>query len=329
MSMHLDSELHRSTGHRPRTTNRDAAHCRDTRPIKIGLVNNMPDSAFGATERQFVRLVKEVTPGPVDIQLFHIPGVPRGEAAQIQLHKRYRTIHEMFDLEVDALIVTGNEPRATRLDEEPYWRELTKMIDWASETTVTSVWSCLAAHAAVLHLDGIERRRLQEKVSGVLTCSVAEPTRSGLPATLSVCHSRMNGLSRRELIGNGYEIVSEAPGGQVDSFTKTLGSRFLFLQGHPEYDADSLMREYRRDVGRYLDGTRELYPEMPQGYFDSVTIVRMENYRNMAERNRDIRLFSSFPTAALRSALEARLADSAKAVFGNWLSAFAASGELA
>ena len=54
----------------------------------------------------------------------------------------------------------------------------------------------------------------------------------------------------------------------VDAFAKQDGSFFLFFQGHPEYEADTLLREYRRDVGRFLGGEREDYPAMPLGYFN-------------------------------------------------------------
>jgi len=54
-------------------------------------------------------------------------------------------------------------------------------------------------------------------------------------------------------------------------FVKERKSLFLFFQGHPEYDADSLPREYRRDVGRFLRSERESYPGMPKGYFDEAT----------------------------------------------------------
>src|SRR5208337_3814777 len=69
--------------------------------------------------------------------------------------------------ELDALIVTGAQPRATRLNEEPYWEELIELIEWAKENTASTILSCLAAHAGVLHLDGVERRPLPEKCSGV------------------------------------------------------------------------------------------------------------------------------------------------------------------
>ena len=38
----------------------------------------------------------------------------------------------------------------------------------------------------------------------------------------------------------------------VGLFAKTQGSLFFFVQGHPEYEAETLLREYRRDIGRYL-----------------------------------------------------------------------------
>ena len=68
------------------------------------------------------------------------------------------------------MIVTGAEPIAATLPDEPYWNDLTDVIDWAETNTRSAIWSCLAAHAAVLHLDGIERQRLERKCSGVYDC---------------------------------------------------------------------------------------------------------------------------------------------------------------
>ena len=65
---------------------------------------------------------------------------------------------------MDALIITGAEPRAEAIcDEEPYWPALTRLIDWAEIGTISTLFSCLAAHAAVLHLDGIKRRPLPQE----------------------------------------------------------------------------------------------------------------------------------------------------------------------
>ncbi len=289
-------------------------------PLRIALVNNMPDSALVATERQFTRLVTAAMGEEPNLSLYHIPELPRGTDARAILNERYLPVERLYEAGCDALIVTGNEPRAARLDEEPYWPDLKDLILWAAESTAASVFSCLAAHAAVLCLDGIERRRLPQKKSGALPCKVLYPAKRGLPQDLTVCHSRFNEVPLDDLVHHGYEIVSETADAQADVFEKSFGrSRFTFLQGHPEYDADSLMREYRRDVGRFLAGTRDTYPEVPERYFDQETVLRMENYRTRGERTRDLRLFERFPDTKLRPGLEHRLQLSARAIMANWV----------
>lgn len=286
----------------------------------VAIVNNMPDSALVATQRQFSDLVMAATGGGAEIRLYHLPVIPRGEEAQRHLEASSQAVDALYRTRPDALIVTGNEPRAARLDEEPYWPDLTQLVDWASSHTETTLWSCLAAHAAVLHLDRIERRRLPQKKSGVLVCQTRETgRRMGLPKTLSTCHSRMNAVEADQLLDRNYRILSDAPDGSVDVFAKDVGSRFVFLQGHPEYEPDSLMREYRRDVGRFLRGERETYPEVPESYFDNDTVIRMENFRTLAERDRDPGLFNRFPEFVLREGLADRLAASAAAVFASWV----------
>ena len=83
----------------------------------------------------------------------------------------------------------------------------------------------------------------------------------------AIPHSRNNGMSRSDLERAGYAILTSSPAHGVDSFTKSFGIQFVFLQGHPEYDANSLAREYRRDLGRYLRRETETTPPRPKGYF--------------------------------------------------------------
>lgn len=287
------------------------------RGLRIGLVNNMPDGALVATERQFAGLVEQATGGRVAVELYYLPGLSRGDEARKILDARYLPVSALYRNGIDALIVTGNEPRAAKLDAEPYWPDMTQLIDWARDNTGTTLWSCLAAHAAILHLDGIERRRLPAKRSGVYQSRTAAA--GSLPQVLTICHSRLNEAPRDALTANGYAILSESGGGHVDSFSKRWTSRFLFLQGHPEYDAESLAREYRRDVNRYLNGQRNDYPEMPENYFDSAAVRRFEEFRLHAEEARLPEMIQAFPPATLRQGLAARLAQSAASVFEYWM----------
>ena len=248
-------------------------------PITIGLVNNMPDAALSATEAQFRQLV-ESSAGDrqVRLKLFSIPEVSRSEAARDYMQGRYASTEALSDSGVDALIVTGAEPLALTLEDEPYWESLTGLVDWAETNTVSTLWSCLAAHAAVQHLDGVRRQPLTRKLSGVFRVERTgrDALFIGANQPLLIPHSRQNGLSEQELEAKGYRVLTRSDIVGVDSFTRQGASLFLFLQGHPEYGPDSLMMEYRRDVRRFIRGERSRHPALPSGYFDGPTAQRLE-----------------------------------------------------
>ena len=204
--------------------------------LTIALVNNMPDGALKATERQFARLLSGAAgQARVHFHCFSLPSVGRSAAARAHIDKEYGDIADLGRLKIDGLIVTGAEPAGCTLPQETLWRELTDMLDWAKTNTRSTIWSCLAAHAAVLHLDGIERHRLPTKCSGILTCAkIADDwlTR-GLRGPLKVPHSRLNEVRESDLVNRGYQVLTRSDAAGVDMFAKQFESRFIFFQGHP------------------------------------------------------------------------------------------------
>src|SRR5712675_2088445 len=98
---------------------------RDDDPIVIGLVNNMPDAALQTTERQFRELLFAASQGHVvSLRLFSLPELPRTEAGRSYVSERYADIRDLWTSHFDGLIVTGTEPRAPMLCDEPYWHTL-------------------------------------------------------------------------------------------------------------------------------------------------------------------------------------------------------------
>src|ERR1700687_3393434 len=288
--------------------------------LTIRLVNNMPDAALQATERQFMRLLRQAAGNiRIDFHCFSLPSVRRSQTARWRVEKQYADIADLDRLQIDGLIVTGAEPVAATLPEEPYWQDLTEMIEWAQTNTRSTIWSCLAAHAAVLHLDGIERQRLDTKCSGIYDC--AKVTDSWLtehvPSPLRISHSRLNELRASDLSARGYQLLTASPEAGVDIFAKQLGSQFVFFQGHPEYDALSLEREYLRDVSRFLAGERDNYPAFPTGYFDIETENKLASFRKRASVERRLPLSVELPSLTLRQDIAAGAA--ATAIFRNWL----------
>lgn len=265
--------------------------------VTVALVNNMPDAALVATERQFSARLEEAAGGACDVRmtLYTFPGLPRCDGARATIRERYLGVDALEKDGADAVIVTGCEPRAARLTDEPYWRDLTTLIDWARTNTQSVLFSCLAAHAAVLHLDGIERRRNISKLSGVFACERvgSNPLTRGLREPLIMPHSRCYGLSPEELTRKGYEVLTGSEQVGADIFVRETPSLFVFVQGHPEYDAHTLMREYRRDFARFVRGEQAAPPNCPQGYFDAQTEEALQALTLAARRDRAAELLKS------------------------------------
>ena len=249
-----------------------ASPARGACDIEIGLLNNLGDAGMEGGERQLVDLLELGCGGArVRLRLFALPSIARGAAAQARMAGTYHGLDALLDSRLDGLFVTGAEPRAPDLREEVFWTQLAQVIDWARDGTRSTIWSCLAAHAAVLHLDGIVRRPLPAKCTGVFAITAAgdHPLLAGSGEALQVCHSRWNDLDEAELVAAGYTVLTRGTMG-VDSFVHACGSRFVFLQGHPEYDARALGRETRRDLARWqADPTR--VPSLPTNYFSAET----------------------------------------------------------
>jgi homoserine O-succinyltransferase len=174
----------------------------------------------------------------------------------------------------------------------------------------------------VLHLDNIERRRLPRKLSGVFVSVKAQRDEivADAPFQWSLPHSRYNGLIEQDLVSRGYRILYQSPATGADVFVKNGASLNIFIQGHPEYEADTLLREHRRDVGRFLAGGISEYPEVPSGYFSDDAIAALSAFRQRTLRHRDISLLRAFPTAVLERKLSSPWRLPAVRLYENWMS---------
>ena len=296
--------------------------------IVVGLVNNMPDAALGSTEAQFSSLLQAAAGAhAVRLRFSSLPELPRGADARARIAASYWPIETLLAEAPDALIVTGTEPIAPRLTEEPYWPRLTALLEWADQRTVASIWSCLAAHAAVEYFDGIARRRLAEKRCGVYSHSLltGHTLLKGVAAPLPMPHSRWNELPIENLRAAGYAVLSSSPETGADAFVRHERSLMLFFQGHPEYEDTTLLKEYRRDVGRYLNGQQAHYPTLPHGYLSAEAAALLEGFRERALAQRAPELLGQFPFAAVAAALVNTWRPAAVAIYRNWLDFIAAA----
>lgn len=301
------------------------------RCITIGLINNMPDAALQATERQFLTLLNAAADGiSVRLVLYALPGVPRQEAGRSHVDRFYSSVEDLWDSHLDGLIVTGREPLAASLPEEPYWGSLTRVVDWARDNTYSTVWSCLAAHAAVLHSDGIHRRRSSDKRFGIFECAPLSDhsLTAGAPSRFKLPHSRWNDIPENALVESGYSVLTRAGDAGVDTFVKQHKSLFVFFQGHPEYEAETLLLEYRRDVKRYLRGETDRYPSLPRNYFARDTADALTALQQKAVSGRSEHLLEELATAIEKPRITNTWRSTATRIYVNWLEHICARKEL-
>jgi homoserine O-succinyltransferase/O-acetyltransferase len=267
---------------------------------KCAVVNNMPDAAFNATERQFVGLV-EAGAGceAVAVTRHTMPGVPRGEKIQARIAADYRPLDDILSDPPDLLVVTGSNPIESRIEDEAYWSDLHGLLKWGSENVPIMVLSCLSAHAALAVFDGIERTTLPAKCTGVFPqhADPTHPLTAGFDGPIVLPHSRLNTVPMQPVVDAGYTVALQSPEVGWSVITKTVGrSEVVLVQSHPEYDPSSLIREYARDVRRYVTRERDELPCLPK---DCVVGQDWHRLRLLHKRvvggERDPALVADFP----------------------------------
>lgn len=295
--------------------------------LNIAFINNMPDAALEDTELQFFDLLDDASGDlPIYLKLYSLTGIPRTDRGHRHLNSFYWNLDELWQNQVDGVIVTGTEPRQPNLQDEPYWSVLAEVFDWAERNTISTVLSCLAAHASVLHSDGISRHRLPDKQFGVFAFakSASHELLSGTEEQVRFSHSRWNEVQARALGDAGYLVLTQSSDGGVDTFVKKKKkSLFVHFQGHPEYGAETLLKEYKRDIKRFLRKERETYPSMPRSYFDAageklVTVFRQALLTGSVS-DKPEELMEGFPEAALVATLQRTWHLAARTIYRNWL----------
>ena len=302
----------------------DYAEHQDIRELHIGLLNMMPDSALMATERQFFRLVGMSNQiAQFHMHVFTLDGLVRGEAAQAHIAQYYENFADLKKQGLDALIISGANPAHPKLEDEPFWEGLMEVVEWAKDHVTSTLCSCLASHAIVQHLYGIRRRPLGFKRWGVYGHALTMPEHplvSNLNTHFDVPHSRFNEVSREQLEEKGLRVLAESAEASFHLAVSPDLFRFVFFQGHPEYDAISLLKEFRREVNNWYVGKRSDYPPFPQNCFRPQVKAILNEYRLRLEAARQQgTAIPAFPDASFISLLPNTWRDTAKGMVSNWI----------
>ncbi len=235
----------------------------DIRPLQIAVLNLMPTKIV--TETQLARVLGN-TPLQVELTLLHTRTHEAKNTSFDHMLAFYKTFEEIKDERFDGLIITGAPVEHLEFEEVEYWRELCEIMEWSKSHVTSTFHICWGAQAGLYYHYGIPKRPLEKKLFGVFP-HVRERKTSillrGFDDCFMVPHSRHTTVWRSDIDEvEQLKILASSPEAGVYIISTNRG-RQIFITGHPEYDPDTLKREYLRDksAGKPIDKPVNYFPE--------------------------------------------------------------------
>lgn len=225
----------------------DAVH-QDIRPLQIALLNLMPEKI--KTETQLIRQLGR-TPLQIELTLlttasYEAKNAPRGHMAAF-----YQTWPEVREQKFDGLLITGAPIERLEFEEVKYWRELTEILDWATDHVHGCYFLCWAAQAALFHYFGAPKYDLGKKLSGVFPhrrVTERHPLIAGFDDVFQVPVSRWTEVRHADFDAHeNLEILAESDESGI-CIVQDSDHHRVFVFNHFEYDATTLGDEYARDI---------------------------------------------------------------------------------
>lgn len=228
-----------------------ASH-QDIRPLKIGIVNLMPDKI--TTETQLLRMLSN-SPLQVEIDLITMKSHRSKNVSAQHLEKFYTTFEKIKDHKYDGLIVTGAPVERLDFSQVNYWEELKQIMDYAKEKVYSTLFICWAAQAALNHYYGVPKYEMSEKLFGVFETEVISegPLTRGFDRFFYAPQSRYTYCKEEDIVGiEDLTVIAKSEEAGLH-IVASKDHRLVFVSGHGEYDEETLDLEYKRDVAKGMN----------------------------------------------------------------------------
>ena len=135
----------------------------DIRPLKIGLLNLMPQKI--QTETQFARLIG-ATPLQIEFSLINVSTYKGRNTSEQHMDSFYRPFTSLKEEKFDGLIITGAPIEHLDFNEVKYWNELIEIFEWTKTNVFSTLAVCWGAMAMLKYFHGIEKYKLPERLLG-------------------------------------------------------------------------------------------------------------------------------------------------------------------
>ncbi|MGI6751013.1 MAG: homoserine O-acetyltransferase MetA [Anaerovoracaceae bacterium] len=226
------------------------AKAQDIRPLRIAIVNLMPTKEV--TETQLIRMLAN-TPLQVELKLLTMDSHESKNADPNHMASFYETYDHIKNERFDGMIITGAPVEFLPFEDVDYWEELMGIMDYTKGNVFSTIHICWGAQAALYHHYGIEKYVLPKKLFGVFPHTVKDRTSEltrGFDEIFFAPHSRNTQVSKKDIEQiSELRILAESEEAGAHIIA-TKNKRWIFIQGHEEYDWNTLKLEYERDVKR-------------------------------------------------------------------------------
>ena len=233
----------------------------DMRPLNLVILNLMPTKIV--TETQLLRKLSN-TPLQIQVELLQMSSHTSHNTDADHLSSFYTTFDKIRDKRYDGMIITGAPVENMDFTDVDYWPELCEIMAWTRTHVHATLHVCWGAQAGLYYHYGIPKYSLPKKLFGVFSHTAVKkqsPLFRGFDDEFFIPHSRHT--------ENHVEDILKVPELELLAISKEAGvfavksedNRRFFITGHPEYDQDTLAREYFRDKAKGLP------IDVPKHYF--------------------------------------------------------------
>jgi len=225
----------------------------DIRPLNLLILNLMPTKIV--TETQLLRKLSN-TPLQIHVELLQTASYIGHNTDSSHLESFYTTFDQVKNQKFDGLIITGAPVENMDFDQVDYWEELCQIMEWSKTNVHSTLHICWGAQAGLFYHYGIQKHALDKKVFGVFEHQVLKPSSPlfrGFDDYFYAPHSRYTEVLAEDIHAtSGLELLATSREAGLFA-VKTEDSRQFYVFGHPEYDPDTLAKEYWRDRNKGLD----------------------------------------------------------------------------
>ncbi|OGG93713.1 MAG: homoserine O-succinyltransferase [Candidatus Lambdaproteobacteria bacterium RIFOXYD12_FULL_49_8] len=228
----------------------DDAALQDIRPLRIGILNIMPNVKSYEFNLLFPLGKSILQIDPVWIRL---KSHEYKSSSSEHMENLYITFEEAIaEKHLDGLIITGAPVEELEFEAIKYWDEVKRILEYARSNIASTLGICWGGMALAKILN-LNKRLTETKIFGVYRTKNLDKTHNitgDLDDFFNCPQSRHAGYADADLeAARDKGILNLLAHNQETGYTimESVDQRYLIHLGHPEYNSGRLIEEFNRD----------------------------------------------------------------------------------